>query len=160
MVLLAFGTCSRNGKGGKWSHALAVISSWHYMHFAHAVKVEKWSFVSATVCTEARWNLATLWLYHCDIMCILHVQSQQKGREMRPRFSYTIRCKKEIPAETIFKMLFSTGGESSLSVCVWAAVSYGCNFWERKVRGQGKGTTYIASHIRLTLCQSVDLSRK
>ena len=81
-------------------------------------------------------------------MCILHVQSQQKGREMRPRFSYTIRCKKEIPAETIFKMLFSTGGESSLSVCVRTAVSYGCNFWERKVRGQGKGTTYIASHKR------------
>ena len=76
-----------------------------------AVEREKWREIK--LCPSYNMTMVL-------IPCVLHVQSQQRGREMKPRVSYSIRCKKDIPAETIFKLLFSTGGESSVLVCLRA----------------------------------------
>ena len=105
--------CDRNRKMDRNTAVfqLKYDNGTYTVYIALEVETEKWRQIQ--LCPS--YNITMVF-----ILCVLHVQSRQKGREMQPRVSYGIHCKKDIPAETIFKLLFSTGGESSVLVCLHA----------------------------------------
>ncbi|KAL8569855.1 hypothetical protein ACOMHN_038548 [Nucella lapillus] len=51
--------------------------------------------------------LAIWWIFNA---CHQYIESQQRGTPMKPRISYSMGCRKEIPVETIFKILFPLAG--------------------------------------------------
>lgn len=51
--------------------------------------------------------LAVWWIFHG---CRDYIEAEWKGTEVKPRISYTVRCKKEVPLEAIFKMTFTLMG--------------------------------------------------
>lgn len=51
--------------------------------------------------------LALWWIYNA---CKQYIESQHSGTPMVPQMSYSVRCKRDIPAEIIFKILFPSAG--------------------------------------------------
>ncbi|KAK7087334.1 transmembrane protein 45B-like [Littorina saxatilis] len=51
--------------------------------------------------------ISVWWIFHA---CRQYCQTYVDGREMRPCISYSVRCKRDVPVETIFKILFPLVG--------------------------------------------------
>ncbi|KAK7488192.1 hypothetical protein BaRGS_00020499 [Batillaria attramentaria] len=56
--------------------------------------------------------IAIWWTFHA---CKNFIQAESKGHEMHPRISYTVTCRRDVPVESIFKLLFPCIGKGQPS---------------------------------------------